>query len=334
MKKIFLSIMLVAVMIFSLVSCAKKQTEEEIETQIENFDVVLDWYPNAVHAFIYDAIEKGYYAEEGLNINIVTPSNPNDAISLTAAGKADIGIYYLQDVIMARANEDIPIKAVGTIVQKPLSIFLSLKENNITKPEDLEGKTIGYGSTELSEAIIKTVIENAGKDADSVTTIDVGFDLISAMVTKNVDATIGCLINHEVPEMEKTGLEVNYFFPSDYGVPNYYELVFVTGEKQAEEDKEKIAKFLRASKKGFDDMKSNPEEVLKILLNYQEVSKFSLDENVERKSLEYLIPRMETEDAEFLTQEKDVWQENSDWLFENNLLKEKFDVSEVLQNIL
>lgn len=72
--------------------------------------MVLDWYPNAVHAFIYDAIEKGYYAEEGIKVNVQFPSNTNDAMSLTAAGKAEVGIYYLPDVIMARANQDVPIR--------------------------------------------------------------------------------------------------------------------------------------------------------------------------------------------------------------------------------
>ena len=121
----------------------------------KELDVVLDWYPNALHAFLYVAIEKGYYETEGLKVNIRFPSNANDAISLVAAGQADIGLYYQQDVIQARARQNVPVKSIGAVVQGPLNIVLSLKDKNITTAEDLVGKTIGYAGTELSEALIR-----------------------------------------------------------------------------------------------------------------------------------------------------------------------------------
>ena len=105
--------------------------------ELRELNVVLDWYPNALHAFIYDAIAKGYYAEEGLKVNIQFPSNANDAMSLVAAGQAEIGLYYQQDVIIARANQDVPVKSIGAVVQGPLNIVLSLAEKNIRSPEDL-----------------------------------------------------------------------------------------------------------------------------------------------------------------------------------------------------
>lgn len=170
--------------------------------ELRELNVVLDWYPNALHAFLYDAIEKGYYEEEGLKVNIQFPSNTNDAISLVAAGQAEIGLYYQQDVIIAWANQDVPVKSIGAVVQAPLNIVLSLAEKDIHSPEDLVGKTIGYAGTELSEALIRSIMAYVGADSSDVEMIDVGFDLMSSMTTGNVDATIGCLVNHEVPQME------------------------------------------------------------------------------------------------------------------------------------
>ena len=144
----------------------------------KELDVVLDWYPNALHAFLYVAIEKGYYAEEGLQVNIRFPSNANDAISLVAAGKADIGLYYQQDVIQARADQGVPVKSIGAVVQAPLNIVLSLKDKNITSPADLVGKTVGYAGTELSEALIRSIMNYVGADYSDVTMIDVGLSLI------------------------------------------------------------------------------------------------------------------------------------------------------------
>lgn len=79
---------------------------EAASGELQELDVVLDWYPNALHAFLYVAIDKGYFAEEGLKVNIRFPSNANDALSLVAAGRAQLGLYYQQDVILARANQD------------------------------------------------------------------------------------------------------------------------------------------------------------------------------------------------------------------------------------
>ena len=209
--------------------------------ELRELNVVLDWYPNALHAFLYDAIEKGYYAEEGLKVNIQFPSNTNDAISLVAAGQAEIGLYYQQDVIIARANQDVPVKSIGAVVQAPLNIVLSLAEKDIHSPEDLVGKTIGYAGTELSEALIRSIMAYVGADSSDVEMIDVGFDLMSSMTTGNVDATIGCLVNHEVPQMEEEGFAVNYFELDDYGVPTYYEGVFLASDEMIETEPEVLA---------------------------------------------------------------------------------------------
>ena len=99
--------------------------------------MVLDWYPNAVHAFLYEAEEKGYFAEEGLQVNILFPSNASDPLTMTAAGRADIGFYYQEDTIIAKANEDVPVKVLGAVVQQPISIVCALAEKNIKTPEDL-----------------------------------------------------------------------------------------------------------------------------------------------------------------------------------------------------
>ena len=302
-------------------------------TALRELDVVLDWYPNALHAFLYVAIDKGYFADEGLKVNIRFPSNANDALSLVAAGRAQIGVYYQQDVILARANQDVPIKSIGAVVQAPLNIVLSLKDQNINSPTDLIGKTIGYAGTELSEALIRSMMEYVGADSSDVTMIDVGFDLMSSMTTGNVNATIGCLVNHEVPQMEEEGFEVNYFDLDDYGVPTYYEAVFLAIDEMIETEPETLAAFLRASAKGFADMKADPEAALATLLANQNAENFPLSETVERSSMQTLLPLMETDEISFLAQSEEMWQNNIDWLYEQGLIDEKPSVSDVMATI-
>ena len=333
-----ISVLLVCVLLLTgCTACSgeesKKKTEKELK-ELKELDVVLDWYPNALHAFLYVAIEKGYYEEEGLKINIRFPSNANDAMSLVAAGQADIGLYYQQDVIQARANQAVPVKSIGAVVQGPLNIILSLKEKGIESPEDLVGKTIGYSGTELSEALIRSIMQEAGADYSDVTMIDVGFDLMSSMTTGNVDATIGCLLNHEVPQMEEEGFEVNWFELDDYGVPVYYEGIFLASDEAIAHDSETLSAFLRASKRGFEDMKADPNGALETLLANQNEENFPLSETVERESMEILLPLMETETAEFLSQSDECWQENIDWMRSQGLIDQDITVDEVRVNLV
>ena len=318
-----------------LAGCGGSATSEKTAEsgELRELDVVLDWYPNALHAFLYEAIEKGYYAEEGLKVNIRFPSNTNDALSLVAAGKADIGLYYQHDVIQARAEQGVPVKSIGAVVQGPLNIILSLKEKNITSPADLVGKTVGYAGTELSEALVRSIMENVGADYSDVTMIDVGFDLMSSMTTGNVDATIGCLVNHEVPQMEEEGFEVNWFSLDDYGVPTNYEGVFVANDDAIENDSETLKAFLRASARGFADMQADPEEALSILLANQNEENFPLSETVERSSINVLLPIMETADAQFLSQSDACWQENIDWMLEQGLISSAPSLDDVRVNL-
>ena len=310
-----------------------QNTSTEENDALRELTVVLDWYPNALHAFLYQAEQAGYFEEEGLTVNIQPPAGVNDAMSMVAAGRADIGLYYQQDVIQARVDQDVPVKSIAAVVQAPLNIILSLKDKDITEPADLVGKTVGYAGTELSEALVHSIMEHSGADASSVELVDVGFDLMSSMVTGNVDATIGCLVNHEVPQMEKEGFEVNYFFPDDFGVPQYYEGIFLASDEMIEQEPDVLAGFLRACEKGFRDFQTTTDAVLQVLLDNQDESNFPLDPDVEKQSCETLLPLMETADAPFLSQTEQCWQENIDWMYDEGLISEKPDVSEVMATI-
>ena len=301
--------------------------------ELREMNVVLDWYPNALHTFIYTAIERGYYEEEGLDVHIQFPANDNDALALVAAGRAQIGLYYVHDIIQAVANQNVGIKSIGAVVQAPLNIILSLKDKNILSPKDLEGKTIGYSGTALSESLVYTMMQAVGASIDDVEMVNVGFELMSSMTTGNVDATIGCLVNHEVPELEHEGFEVNYFSVSDYGIPNYYEGVFLANNDMIENEPEVLEAFLRASAKGFEDFKADPYGCLDILLNNQNEENFPLTPEVEQQSCDTLLPLMETADAEFLSQTEENWQANIDWMLENGLIDHAVDVSDVMINL-
>ena len=162
MKKLF-AMLLTTVLAFGAVGCGG--SEPAADNGLEDFSIVLDWSPDAIHSILYVAQEKGYFAEEGLNLVVNFPANTNDGISLPAAGKADLGMYYLQDAILTAVEEEVPIVSVGSVTQKSLDVVISLKESGIETAADLAGKKIGYAGTALSEAQVQCMLEKAGVSA-------------------------------------------------------------------------------------------------------------------------------------------------------------------------
>ncbi|WP_281700233.1 ABC transporter substrate-binding protein [Cetobacterium somerae] len=314
MKKILTILILVTL----LLSCNSKK-----EDNLKEVSIILDWYPNAVHSFLYTAVEKGYFKDEGIKLNIIYPSSPSDSLTLPAAKKADIGISYLNSVIMARANENVPIKSFGAILQRSVNTVISLKEKNITSPKDFQNKIAGTSGGILSETYLKSMMISQNLDPNSLKITDVGFELLTSMITNQVDFTIGNMINHEVPVIKEKGIDINYFLIDNFGIPQAYELILVANDELLNQNKDTYTKVLKAMQKGFEDVKNNPSESLNLLLSKQAVDQFPLSETVEKESLEILLPIMETPQNKFLTQTKKVWENNVNWLYENGIIQKK-----------
>lgn len=314
MKKILTILILVTL----LLSCNSKK-----EDNLKEVSIILDWYPNAVHSFLYTAVEKGYFKDEGIKLNIIYPSSPSDSLTLPAAKKADIGISYLNSVIMARANENVPIKSFGAILQRSVNTVISLKEKNITSPKDFQNKIAGTSGGVLSETYLKSMMISQNLDPNSLKITDVGFELLTSMITNQVDFTIGNMINHEVPVIKEKGIDINYFLIDNFGIPQAYELILVANDELLNQNKDTYTKVLKAMQKGFEDVKNNPSESLNLLLSKQAVDQFPLSETVEKESLEILLPIMETPQNKFLTQTKKVWENNVNWLYENGIIQKK-----------
>ena len=127
---------------------------------------------------------------------------------------------------------------------------------------------------------------------------------------------------------------MGYFRPTDYGIPNYYSLVFVAGEDNVNKNSEKYKKFLKACSKGFYDMKNDPEGTLDILLANQNEENFALDPDVEKQSMDILLPLMEKENAPFLSQEAECYEENIKWLKDNGLIEKDIKPEDVICDVL
>jgi len=326
--RILLAMMIAVSLVLS--ACSNNSNKEKSTTkELKEVNVLLDWYPNAVHSFLYAAEEQGYFKEEGLKVNLITPAGTDDGIKLVASNKADLAISYPKQVILAR-GENIPVKSVGAIVRSSLNQLMVRSDSGVKTLKDMEGKKVGYPSFDIDKETVKTMVSTAGGDPSKVQFVDVGYELMAGIETKRVDGIIGGYINHEKILLEKEGIKLDTFNPVDYGVANNYELAFIASDDGIKNNNDTIQAFLNAAKKGFEYTKTNPDKALDLVLKVQDKS-FPLDTEVEKKSLQILLPLMENESGKFLSQDEENWNNNVRWLKDRNLLKGKVDSKDLFK---
>ncbi|MED4750445.1 ABC transporter substrate-binding protein [Brevibacillus choshinensis] len=290
--------------------------------------VALDWYPNAVHSFLYAAEEQGYFKAENLKVNLQMPSDSNDPLKMVAAGKVDLAISYQTQVVQAR-SEGIPVLSVGALVRHPLNVIMTRQDSGIDTPQKLAGKNVGYPSVPLDESIVRNVVKHAGGDDSGISFTDIGFDIVPALTGKKVDAVVGGYKNHEQLILEKNGIPVNAFAPTDFGVPDYYELVMTTSDDTLGKKQQAIKAFMRAAAKGQQYVKDNKEKALDLLLSKQ-ANEFPLEKDVETKSLDILIPLMDAGDKPFGSQTTESWQTLIDWMKKEKLITQDVKVDDIM----
>lgn len=325
-------IFLAALIIIAAALSGCGNDDAEGEKELAKIDLMLDWYPNAVHSYLYAAEERGYFEEAGLDVNIHFPANPTDPINMVAAGQMTLGITYQPDVITARANQEIKIKSIAAIVRSPLNHIVMLDDSTVDSPADLEGLKVGYPGIPLNEALITTMVKSDGGDPENVEMIDVGFELGSSLVSEKVDAIVGAYINHEVPLLASEGVDTKTLNPEQYGVPPYYELVLVTNDENWEKKEKEIRAFWKAASKGYEWVAEHPEKAVELLLENQDNANFPLIREVEEESMEILLPKMKSDEG-FGSQSLKNWQNVTDWMLERELIEEAPDLNLIFKNL-
>ncbi len=186
----------------------------ETAVPLEDIVITLDWFPNANHAGIYEAVDKGYFAEEGLNVSVVPPADPAAILSLVASGESDFAMFYQPDLFQAR-GAGVPVVAVAGVVQRPLNSMMALESSGIDRPSKLAGKKIGTPGLLWNESMLITMLEADGLTRDDVELIDVGYALNQSLLSGTVDAVIGVYWTHELIVLENEGYETNVLMPEN-----------------------------------------------------------------------------------------------------------------------
>ncbi|WP_170419787.1 ABC transporter substrate-binding protein [Ruegeria arenilitoris] len=223
----------------------------------DKMTVLLDWFVNPDHGPIIVAQEKGYFAEQGLEVEIVPPADPSAPPRLVAAGQADLAVSY-QPQLHLQIHEGLPLKRVGTLVATPLNCLLVLEDGPIKSLADLKGKKIGFSVAGVEEAILTAMLNAHGVSLDDIEMINVNFSLSPSLMTGQVDAVIGAFRNFELNQMDIEGVPGRCFYIEEEGVPPYDELIYVANPETM--DKDMIVRFLAATEKATQFIVNNPEK--------------------------------------------------------------------------
>ncbi len=221
----------------------------------DKMTLLLDWFINPDHGPIIIAQENGYFADQGLEVEIVPPADPSLPPRLVAAGQADLAVSY-QPQLHLQIHEGLPLKRVGTLVATPLNCLLVLKDGPIKSPADLKGGKIGFSVAGVEEAVLTTVLGNHGVTLDDVELINVNFSLSPSLMSGQVDAVIGAYRNFELNQMDIEGHPGTCFYIEEEGVPAYDELIYIANPDTMDVDK--VARFMAATEKATQYIVNNP----------------------------------------------------------------------------
>jgi putative hydroxymethylpyrimidine transport system substrate-binding protein len=282
------------------------------------FTVMLDWFPNADHAALYTAMDRGYFRAVGLDVHPVVPAETAEPLKLLAAGKVDMAISYEPQLLLAR-DQGLRLVSVAALVQRPLTSIIALAGAHVTRVADLAGKTVGTAGIPYQAAELQTALQSAGVNPSSVRVVNVGFNLVPAMISGKVAATLGGFWNYEAIQLELLHKHPLTIPVNRAGVPPYDELVMVVREDEAHTRGQDLRGFLHALTQGERGVRADPHAAAALLVKANP----SLDPRLELASIEQTLPAAAPADANapFGWQEPSAWASFGSWMLTRGLLQ-------------
>jgi ABC-type nitrate/sulfonate/bicarbonate transport system substrate-binding protein len=327
--KFFLALMLTCALLL-LAACGGQSGDQSAKNsenrQLTDIKLVLDWSPNINHTGLYVAREKGYFEEEGLNVEILLPGQ-SGAEQMVASGNAEFGVSYQESVTQARI-QSVPIVSIAAVIQHNTSGFASPVEKGIKSPKDFEGKVYGGWGSPAEQATIQSIMESQNADFSKVKILNIGDTDFFTAVKRDIDFA---WIFYGV-----TGIEaklrnepINMIYVKDFSEKlDYYTPVLITSEKMIAEKPEIVKAFMAAVAKGYQFAIDHPEEAANLLL----AAEPDLDKELVIEGQKWLSPRYQDDAPRWGEQKREVWQNYADWMLEHQLLEKELDVDSAFTN--
>jgi putative hydroxymethylpyrimidine transport system substrate-binding protein len=311
--------------------CGEREEPSGDGSELDRFDLALDWFPNPDHAGIYEALDRGYFEEAGLDVEPQIPSDPSAPIKQVAAGRADLAVSYEPEVLLAR-EQGLDVVAVGALAPDPLTSVISLGKDGVRNGRGLDGRRVATAGIPYQAAYLRAILEEAGLNEDDVEQVDVGLNLLAPLIAGKVDATLGMFWNVEGVELEQRSEDPTILPVDELGIPTYDELVLVASGERVEEDPEAIRLFLAALERGTRDAVDDPAAATETLLQANE----DLDPKLTRAQVAETLPVLQPQRGgqPYGFMDPDEWRKFAGFLVDEDQLDALPVTGDVLTNDL
>jgi NitT/TauT family transport system substrate-binding protein len=322
-KKVWVSIaalVAIAVLVFALVKYRGRSTSlhENQKTQVSvRFPIPII---EAGQTPFYVAQDKGYYAEENLDVKFEMGSPELNPVKMVASGQNTFGVLGGPDTLLVARSKGQPLKAVAIIHRNSnFPCLLTLKSSGITKLEQLQGKKIGFFYGHISTDVLHSLLH---KNNIKYSEVNVGFDY-SQLITGQIDAQWAFTVTAGL-DLPAKGVEVNVISPADYGIVTQGYTIFAT-DQTINDKPDVVSRFLRATLRGIRDTVANPEEANNTLLKRDS----TLDAALSLKRLKaYNAVTSNSEQYPPGYMDKEMFQSTYDRLVEEKVIEKPFNVAD------
>lgn len=297
--------------------------------ELRPFTVVLDWTPNTNHAGMYLAEAEGWYADAGLDVRFVEPGEAG-SLQVLAAGKADVAVSVQEEVIPARAA-GLPVRSVAAVIERNTSSLVSLAEDGIERPRDLEGATYGGYGGQLEQALIDALVTCDGGDPATVDSVDVGEADYRIGLERDQYDVVWIFDGWDgIRLAELEGVETSSIRFADHldCIPDWYTPLLATSAQVEDERADDLDAFLAATSRGYQAAMADPERSADALLAAAD----DLDPELVRASAAFLADRYASEPDAWGRQDAEVWDRFAAFLLDAGLIEEAIDVDAAWTN--
>lgn len=265
--------------------------------------LALDWTPNTNHTGIYVALTKGWYRDEGIDLQLLPYSASVSPDVLVSSGKADVGISATEGII-ADAAVSQPVVSIAAIIQHNTSALVTLASSGLSRPRDLSGKIYGGFGASYEPAVVGGIIkQDGGTGQFKNVTLDV--DAMQALESHRIDFA-WVFEGWEVIQAQRAGVKLNIFPITNYGVADYYTPNIIASPNEIKQKPELLRKFMAATARGYEYARTHAQDAAQILLNANPQGTFP-DPGLVLASQEFLSPRYAD------TGRKWGWQDAAAW---------------------
>lgn len=270
-------ILLVFTLAMSLLWLSPAQAKEPLT-------ILLDWFINPDHAPLIIAREKGIFSDNGLDVELVAPADPNDPPKLVAAGQAPLAISY-QPQLHVQVARGLPLTRIATLVATPLNSLVVLEDGPVKSVADLKGRKIGFSVGGFEDALLSAMLSKHGLSLNDIELVNVNFSLSPAIISGQVDGVIGAFRNFELNQMDIVEAPGRAFYPEEEGVPSYDELIVVANSDNL--DDPRLPRFVNALEQAVQYMVNHGDESWQAFIDAYP----DLDDELNRRAWRDTLPR-------------------------------------------